>query len=633
MSGILGHIQTSKVPIDLGRFQNMLDSMKLRGPDGEGIWCEKHIALGHRMLASTPESSGERLPFEDSESGCVITSDARLDNRQELIDILDRASFGMDVISDSALILKAYLKWGKDCVEHLLGDFAFAIWDSKQQTLFCGRDFMGVRPFNYCFKGGDFIFCSEPRGIAKYSGLTFTLNEPRIGDAFTTHLEGYDITSTFYSEVFSLPPAHILELKDECMRTYKYWQPEPETVPYRNDYECQEELTEILTKAVVDRLRGKDNPAILQSGGVDSAAIMGIARKQCQQVSNMVVHTYSGVSEDTIECKESNLISILSEMEAVVPHIYSPTDMGVYVDELYDRICKLHEPFDFGMVLHFLMYQRASVNGHRYILDGVDGDVTTGLSYRYPAQLFQQCAFKTAWRETCQQSSDFFEGLISPSRLLSRYMISAFTPRLLKDIRWRLTRSRAAKKAIDDLDVTRNFAKKVKLSERLIDFDLKERRGIRMFPGGDYLRRVQHPFLAVGVARYNRVASLFSLEPRHPLLDKRLVEFYMGLPWSQFMRNGWSKYLFRRVAEQYVPKKVCWRTGKEHVGYSFTKELLELKADKIIDRAISCKDLVNYMLREGALLCNPGNSYDDLLEKKKILNNRVAGVILWLGGN
>ena len=125
----------------------MNDRLSHRGPDGSNTWCEGPVAFGHQMLMTTPESLNENLPFHDEKAGLAITADARIDNRKELskhLDIEDNEN-----LADSYFILKAYEKWGENCPEKLLGDFAFAIWDSNKEQLFCARDHMGVKPFYY----------------------------------------------------------------------------------------------------------------------------------------------------------------------------------------------------------------------------------------------------------------------------------------------------------------------------------------------------------------------------------------------------------------------------------------------------------------------------------------------------
>ncbi|NES85389.1 MAG: asparagine synthetase B, partial [Moorea sp. SIO2B7] len=162
MSGIVGIYYLNQEPIDRENIGQMLDILAHRGPDGADIWCEGSVGLGHRMLWTTPESLLEKLPLVNHSKNLVITADARIDNREELIVALELNDRPAEKITDSQLILAAYEKWGEQCPEKLLGDFAFAIWDKHKQILFCARDHVGVKPFYYYHQSGQgFIFASE----------------------------------------------------------------------------------------------------------------------------------------------------------------------------------------------------------------------------------------------------------------------------------------------------------------------------------------------------------------------------------------------------------------------------------------------------------------------------------------
>ena len=172
MSGICGIVSLDGSTPDPAEIQAIAASLERRGPDGTHCWNGGPIALGHTLLATTPEALTEVLPLTDPQTGCTITADVRLDNREELIASLGMAS-ETRTIGDGELILRAYLHWGEACPEQLLGDFAFAIWDPRSNQLFCARDHMGMRPLIYHHAPGTVIRLRErgrgglgPRGRA-----------------------------------------------------------------------------------------------------------------------------------------------------------------------------------------------------------------------------------------------------------------------------------------------------------------------------------------------------------------------------------------------------------------------------------------------------------------------------------
>ncbi len=145
MSAILGIFNRNRAPVNRADLEKMVNLLAYRGPDDAAVWVDAAVGLGHRMLWTTPESLQEKLPLVDERGPFALTADARLDNRAELIALLDLRDRPPDTVSDSALILAAYLQWGEACAEKLLGDFAFALWDGRSRTLFCARDHFGAK--------------------------------------------------------------------------------------------------------------------------------------------------------------------------------------------------------------------------------------------------------------------------------------------------------------------------------------------------------------------------------------------------------------------------------------------------------------------------------------------------------
>ena len=161
MSSIFGVYNLDKKPVNVKAFNQSMDLLGAWGPDKTKIRSEDFIAVGNHLLETTVESQKEVLPLYDSKSGCCINADARINYRSSLIENIGLRPKIARACSDSELILHAYLKWGSDCVKYLIGDFAFVIWDSRENVLFCARDHFGCRPFYYYLDKRNFIFASE----------------------------------------------------------------------------------------------------------------------------------------------------------------------------------------------------------------------------------------------------------------------------------------------------------------------------------------------------------------------------------------------------------------------------------------------------------------------------------------
>ena len=205
MSGIFGIIHRDGKPVAPANLERMRDAMAHRGPDGSEIRVDGEVGLGQLMLCSTLESLDETLPWKDPESGLVITADARLDNRGEL---KSKLPVGADssAIPDSQLILAAYKRWGEACVDHLLGDFAFAIWDPRRKRLFCARDRMGASPFCYVEKDHYIAFASEPEALLRLPGVAGRPNENLVAHIFVPAFENRGDDRSWYRDVRVLMP-------------------------------------------------------------------------------------------------------------------------------------------------------------------------------------------------------------------------------------------------------------------------------------------------------------------------------------------------------------------------------------------------------------------------------------------
>ena len=179
-----------------------------RGPDGIRQWISGPIGLGNLKLQTTPESVQEKQPLSNADASLCLTLDGRIDNRLELRQALDSKGFQPREDSDAELVLRAYECWGEDCPSHLLGDFAFAIWDARKQQMFCARDHVGVRPFYYHHSASLFVFGSEIRAVLALAAVPQRLNESRVVDFLVEQLDREDEECTFYQDVLRLPAGH-----------------------------------------------------------------------------------------------------------------------------------------------------------------------------------------------------------------------------------------------------------------------------------------------------------------------------------------------------------------------------------------------------------------------------------------
>jgi len=269
MSAILGIYYLDCRPVDRMDLDRMIETLAHRGSDGSGVWNDKSVGLGHRMLWTTPESLHEQLPLTSKNGDLTITADARIDNRDELLAALGLAAWAHGEITDSELILRAYEHWGDGAPERLVGDFAFAVWDERRQALFCARDHLGVKPFYYHQSGRVVAFASEVKALFTVPAVPRRLNATRVGDYLGGIFE--DQAGTFYRDVCRLPAGHFMVVAPGTARTQSYYRLDPSReIRLRSDDEYADAFRERFTEAVRDRLRSAYPVGSSLSGGLDS---------------------------------------------------------------------------------------------------------------------------------------------------------------------------------------------------------------------------------------------------------------------------------------------------------------------------------------------------------------------------
>ena len=187
-------------------------------------------------------------------------------------------------VSDGELILRAWRRWGPDCPNHLLGDYAFALWDARRRRLFCARDHIGARPFYYARAGERFVFASAVPAVLAAPGVSDRLDDDFVA-AHLTHIALDTTTHTFFAAVRKLPPGHALTVTgDGRLRTERYWRPEdvPRTRPASDDA-CAQECLDLCARAVRDRLRGSGPVGAHLSGGLDSSGVAALAARELRR--------------------------------------------------------------------------------------------------------------------------------------------------------------------------------------------------------------------------------------------------------------------------------------------------------------------------------------------------------------
>lgn len=276
MSGIVGIVHLDGAPVDRRLLQRLTEFQAFRGPDAQQIWASGNIGFGHTLLKTTEESEQEHQPLTLGDDVWIV-ADARVDARRELIaELQAHGHKNLAGVPDVELILRAYQVWSEDCVDHLLGDFAFGIWDGPRQKLFCARDQMGVKCFYYAHIGSCVIFSNSLDCIRQHPAVSDRLNDLAIADSLLFEMN-LDQATTSFADIQRLPPANKAVWSRDGMRKGSYWtMPIEEPVFYKRAADYTDRFMELLKEAISDRLR-THRVGILMSGGLDSPALAAVA--------------------------------------------------------------------------------------------------------------------------------------------------------------------------------------------------------------------------------------------------------------------------------------------------------------------------------------------------------------------
>jgi asparagine synthase (glutamine-hydrolysing) len=585
VSGIVGVLRVDEGVLEEASIIRMLRQMAHRGPDGTGRWLSGRIGLGHQLLCTTAESRNEVLPFHDGSRRLVITADAKIDNRAELIAQLDLSRLAaLPPLTDSQLIGAAWRRWGRQCLDHLEGSFAFAIWDERERVLFCARDHFGVRPFYYHWlPGRRLAFASEIRPLLELLDTPRRLNESRVAD-YLLDIEN-DRVATYYRDILRLPPSHWLELRDGRLNIACYWSPDPDReLHFASDRDYTDAFRELFEAAVSKDLRSNRPLAVALSGGMDSSAIACVSRKMLAERDGAALNCVCIEFDSAPGGDERDYFNAVIGQGGIVPHYFKADSV-----KPFDNFLPLLDCYD-GPIdnPHFIQgwsaWQDFRRNGFQILLDGIDGDVTVSYGFVYLQELARRGAWLTLFRESLGLSRNYFPANTSPFSLMWQLGLRPLLPQLLQNTPrsaatpwWKQPRWRGGNAPL----IRPEFARRMDLAGRVDQLERHERslRTSRSF----HCEEVTHGVVVGSLENTNKMCSVFGIEPRHPFFDKRLIEFCIALPREQRIRDGWTRMIVRRALADVLPAKVLHRGGKWAPSRYFAPRLLRLDRDRLAD--------------------------------------------------
>jgi asparagine synthase (glutamine-hydrolysing) len=621
VSAIAGVFQLDGSPVARPVIAAMLGVLSHRGAGGQ-VSCADHVALGQIPTRVRGDPTIDP-PLEGQTAGPTVVADARIDNREELARELGLA----EAVDDRQLILHAYLRWGARCAERLVGDFAFAIWDPRRQVLFCARDPMGVKPL-YVHRSARLVaFASEIKALLAHPAVSGAIDDDQVARYLGWSTD--DRERTLYKHIDRVPAAHILLCSATGATQSRYWTPDaaPDVRFGRAD-DYATAFREIFRDSVAARMRGADPVAATLSGGLDSSAIVCMARELrgggggggAGKAPGSEIHTFSLVfptasGRDRAIIDERFYIDLVTRRGGMHAHEVR----GDCVSPLGDVrrvLWHLDQPHSApNLYLHWAMYEAAQRHGARVLLDGFDGDsaVSHGLGR------LDELMAAGHWALYDSELRSFAERrAISVGSILPHFGLP-YLSALARDGRWR-DWLRAAGELHRRFGVSRaalsirwglrplapNAA--VRLWQRVrgvpdpVAAVLRPTVRRRLALVSDSEPRASHAaemasersshVLGIDQPAYQRTletadacAAAFGIEPRYPFFDRRLIEFCIGLPADQKLSGGFSRCILRRAMEGTLPPEIQWRSTKGNLAPNFRRRLREVDLARALDFA------------------------------------------------
>ncbi len=556
MSGICGIVDLEGAPVEVGNLRAMAEYSSYRGPDGVGYRFAPGAGMCHLALDTTPEAVEGEQPLEVEQPALLATIDARLDDRESLASRLGLAGSNQ-ALSDARLVVAAYVKWGAQCCQELLGDFAIAVWDRRDQTLLLATDCLGIRPLFYSQLGPLIVFASEAQQVLQHPAVPSSLDQFSVA-AFLCGELTLPTGRTMFESVRRLPAAHRLVASRDDVRIERYWRPDLSSrTRSRNPSDDSDRLREVLSRAVKDRLRVKGNVVgIALSGGLDSMSVAALAKREERERTGPQVIAGSLVFDELSECDERTFIGPASEaldLEVRYTHAERWRQLGDDVD----FAPSLESPFMGWESCFRELHRGLRDRGARVVLDGVGGDEVVGgfLHLEQPGRLGASQMIGVVRRARQHRGSVI--------AALYRDLVAPRLPAGL-DARLRACVGRAPLATPIPTWVAPDLVRRTGLDDWLArEADLRRpqaRRTDSLPYGLDSLGR--NP----ATLWLNRRASRDGLEPRHPFLDRRLVELMLSIPRERVIDPSVSKPLLRRALRGILPEPVRQRTDKSKLG-------------------------------------------------------------------
>jgi asparagine synthase (glutamine-hydrolysing) len=584
MSGIVGIVRRQGELVDQRTIEHLTDLLVFRGPDARRTHAAENAGFGHTLLQTDDDGPFDRQPLV-VESDVLVVADARIDDREALVGALERAGVPAAIAStDAELIGRAYLAWGADCPSHLLGDFAFAVWDTRRQQLLCARDQVGIKPFFYSADGAGIAFSNTLQCLRRVPGLSDALNDRALAD-FLLFGHNPEHDTTAFAAIRRLPPAHALVWAAGATTVRRYYTLPIDEPDYRDEHEWRDGFEALLQRAVADRVRSRRCTVSL-SGGLDSTLVAVAARDVLGasgrpfdlRASTVVFRHAIADPEGSYAAQTAAALRLPIDCHAADDYPLLPS--GDH------RVYRSGEPTMLaGLVGSSARFEQVSAHS-RVMLTGQGGDVLLRPSASYAFDALRRLRVGPLLRHTARHLRRVGRMPRIGARTRIRHWLRSPVRPATRFPDW------IAPSLITELALRERFAEVMNRQRALVRHHRPEAYAVAT--AMDWGRRFES---------YDAGRTGVALSIRHPLFDLRLVRFALTIPTMPWCLE---KGLMRETLRGRVPDAVRLR-AKSPLGAN--------PADSAMDRgdvswlsAMPASPLLKRFVRESAARPHAGTA-------------------------
>ncbi|WP_458412848.1 asparagine synthase (glutamine-hydrolyzing) [Schinkia sp. CFF1] len=529
MCGITGWIHYHQdLKPQSGSVKKMAQTLGKRGPDATNIYSAPHVLLGHtRLIVVDPAGGAQPMTKAKADRTYTMVYNGELYNTEDIRCELLKRGYTFQSHSDTEVLLTAYLEWKEQCVEHLNGIFAFAVWDHLAEQLFIARDRLGVKPLFYSEKNGSLLFASELKAILDHPDVKAEVDREGLQEIFglgPSRTPGHAV----FRGIKELRPAHLLIYNRNGLTVRRYWNVESK----KHDHSLAETIDVIkyLVTDAVERQLVADVPVCtFLSGGIDSSAISAIASEYFKKAGRGTLHTYSIDYEHNSEFFKANSFQLdedrpwFQKMEKYLGVVHHPAiiNHAELATRLEDAVRVRDLPGMADVDSSLLWFCEQIKKDYTVALSGECADeIFGGYPWFYREDLLNEASFP--WMKSEEERRQLLRPHWQNKLDLKNYVSTRYQETL----------------------------KEVPLLAGENELEARRR---EMF----YLNMIW--FMTTLLERKDRMSMGASLEVRVPFADHRLVEYAWNIPWEMKMLNGREKGILRKALEGILPHDVLYR--------------------------------------------------------------------------